>query len=77
MLYIVVTAALAAIADLVWRLAHGGWDMPPWLQAVLILGAVAVVELTERTVHRLRVRRARAQRRAHARAITTTRRSTT
>ena len=67
MLYILATAALTALADLGWRLQHGSWGMPPWLQAVIILGSVGVVDLTERSVYRLRVRRARARRRAHAR----------
>jgi hypothetical protein len=66
--YILATAVLAALADLVWRILHGGWDMPPWLQAVIIVGCVGGIDVAERAVYRIRVRRERARRRAHARS---------
>lgn len=78
MLYILATAALAALANTAWRLYHGGWDMPPWLMAVIILGSAAAVEAAERALEVLRARRARAgrpRRRAHARPTTNTRRA--
>lgn len=68
-MYILATAALAALANIAWRLHHGGWDMPPWLMAVIILGSAAAVEAAEQGIHAARRRRARdgRPRRAHAR----------
>ncbi len=68
-MYLMLTALLAAVIGVAWAaLTHA--NQMPWPAVIgLALVAAAIATLTERTVHIVRVRRARgtAVRRAHAR----------
>lgn len=74
-MYILATAALAAIGNTIWFLTNSSWQMPTWLTGLVILGSAAAVEALMQAVAAVRRRRARggqARRRAHARTTPTT-----
>ncbi|WP_086562017.1 hypothetical protein [Streptomyces africanus] len=66
-MHLLIPAALAAVLGVAWWLITGSRHLP-WPAVVgLALAAGAIAHLVEGAVHRLRVRRARPQRRTHAR----------
>lgn len=68
-MYILATAALAALANTLWYWTSDSWQMPTWVTTLIILGSAATVEVVlqaRAAVHRRRARGGR-PRRAHAR----------
>lgn len=66
-MYILLAATLAAVFGVAWWIATGSTHLP-WPAVVgLALAAGAIASLTEKALHRARLRRGRPERRAHAR----------
>lgn len=77
-MYILATAALAALGNTLWYAISESWQMPTWVTTLIILGSAATVEVfvqARAALHRRRARGGR-PRRAHARTHPTKTRKT-
>ncbi|GGS96578.1 hypothetical protein [Streptomyces violaceus] len=76
-MYILATAALAAIGNAAWYWASRGMQMPTWLTFTVVFGSLAAVEAALQARAALQRRRARGSRprRAHARPHPKTRKA--